>query len=182
MTTTQIEQAWKGFVLQAQAIYPPFSDEKVIKAVLKSRGEISFKPEYTDKFFNVLKSMVNDWQTFLKDASEIDSELGNDKTVAKILNARGIPWYKEFDTTNGLNALKDWHIEKNKATKSWDYPCPVCGNITMRDQKYDHMYRKECNGIGWKCVDGGYAHFHQAAWNPLRMKLVYSEPNYEVSF
>jgi hypothetical protein len=181
MTTSQIEQSWKDFVIQAQAVYPLFADEKVIKAVLKSRGETSFKPEYTDKFINVLKSTMNDWQTFLKDASAIDSEFGNDKTVAKILYSRGIPWYKDFDATNGLNALKDWQTEKIKATKSWDYLCPVCGKLTVRDQKNDYMYRKECNGLGWKCIDGGYAHFHQAAWNPLRKKLVYSEPNYEVS-
>jgi hypothetical protein len=169
---TPQEQAWQKFVKQAEAIYPPFANEKVVKAVLKSRGETTFKPEYADKFINVLKLMVNGWQTFLKDAKEIDNELGDDKTVAKILNARGIPWYKDFDITNGLNALKDWHVEKIKAGKPWDYPCPVCGSPTKRDGKYDYMYRKECNGLGWKCFVGGYTHFHQAAWEPMRSKLV----------
>jgi hypothetical protein len=55
---THQEQAWLEFVKQAKDIYPPFADEKVIKAVLKSRGETTFKPEYTNKFINVLKSMV----------------------------------------------------------------------------------------------------------------------------
>ncbi len=169
---TSKEQEWQEFVKQAKEIYPPFADEKVIKAVLKSRGETTFKPEYADKFINVLKSMVNGWQTFLKDAKEIDNELGDDKTVAKILNARGIPWYKDFDITNGLNALKDWEAEKIKSLKGWDYLCPVCGSSTKRDDKYDYMYRKECTGLGWKCSVGGYTHFHQAAWEPLRWKMV----------
>jgi hypothetical protein len=176
---TPQEQAWLKFVKQAQEIYPPFADEKVVKAVLKSRGETTFKPEYTNKFINVLKSMVNGWQTFLKDAKEIDSELGDDKTVAKILNARGIPWYKDFDITNGLNALKDWQAEKLNSLKRWDYPCPVCGSTTKRDGKYDYMYRRECHGQGWKCSVGGYTHFHQAAWAPMRSKLVRFDPEEE---
>jgi len=176
---TSQEQAWKEFVKQAEVIYSPFSNEKIVKAVLKSRGETTFKPEYTDKFINVLKSMVNGWQTFLKDAQEIDNELGDDKTVAKILNARGIPWYGEFDFTNGINALKDWRAEKIKANKPWDYPCPVCSSPTKRDGKYDHVYRKECNGLGWKCSVGGYTHFHQAAWEPLRWKMVRFDPEEE---
>ncbi len=84
----------------------------------------------------------------------------------------------QFNRSDGVDTLKDWQTEKIKFTKSWDYPCPVCGEITIRDSKFDHMYRRECNGLGWKCSIGGYAHFHQAAWNPLRRKLVYPETNY----
>ncbi len=168
---TSQEQAWKEFVKQAETIYSPFSNEKIVKAVLKSRGETTFKVEYTDKFINVLKSMVNGWQVFLKDAQEIDNELGDDKTVARILNARGIPWYGEFEFTKGLNALKDWHGEKIKANKPWDYPCPICGAVTIRDGKYDYLYRKECNGLGWRCSVGGYTHYIEAAWAPVKAKM-----------
>lgn len=86
----------------------------------------------------------------------------------------------QFNSSYGLDSLKDWRTEKLKSLKIWDYPCPICGEVTIRDHKYDHMYRKECNGLGWKCSNGRYAHFHQAAWNPLREKLVYLEPKTEV--
>jgi hypothetical protein len=176
MTTYQIEQAWMDFVVQAQAIYPPFSDEKEIKAVLKSRGETKFRPEYSNKFIHILKSVANGWETFLKDARMIDNELHDNKTVTKILNAHGIPWYMSFDNSNGLKALKDWETEKIKATNSWDYSCPICGAVTIRDHKYDYLYRKECNGLGWKCSTGGYTHYIQAVWNPLREKFVCKVP------
>jgi hypothetical protein len=41
------------------------------------------------------------------------------------------------------------------------------------------MYRRECDGLGWKCSIGGYAHFHQAAWKPMREKLVCFDPGDE---
>jgi hypothetical protein len=176
---TPLELAWQEFVKQAQEIYPPFVDENLIKAVLKSRGETTFKPEYAYKFICILKSIVDGWQSFLLDAIEIDNELGNDRLVARILLARGITWYLDFDITNGLNVLKDWHIEKIKVMKPWDYRCPVCGSFTKRDRNFDNMYRKECNGLGWKCLVGGKAHFHQAAWAPMREKFVFYSPKFE---
>ncbi len=88
----------------------------------------------------------------------------------------------QFNTSYGWSSLQDWDNEKTKALKKWDYPCPICGELTIRDSKFDHMYRKECHGLGWKCPIGGYAHFHQAAWNPLRKKLVFTEKNHEVPF
>lgn len=175
MTTTQVEQSWKDLVLQAQAIYPPFANEKVIMTVLKSRGETTFKPEYSNKFINLLKSIVNDWKTFLLDAREIDTEFDNEKTVTKILNTRGIPWYDDFDITNGLNALRVWQTENHKSLNHWDYPCPICGEVTIRDAKFDYLYRRECNGLSWRCSIGGYTHYIQAVWNPLRKKFVFQQ-------
>ena len=163
--------AWNSFVKQAMDIHPAFSNEQLIKTVLKSRGATTFKPEYTNKFIIDLKAMISGWQTFLQDAVEIDKEFSSDKTVAKILHSHGIAWYGEFETNKGLNLLKEW-CETNKP---WNYPCPVCGAATKRDNKFDWMYRHECNGLGWKCTIGGNNHFHAAAWAPLKKKLVYPD-------
>lgn len=38
-------------------------------------------------------------------------------------------------------------------------PCPICGAFTTRDRKWDGRYTHE---IGWRCVEGGLAHFLQA--------------------
>jgi hypothetical protein len=170
---------WQEFVKQAQEIYPAFSNEKLIREALKSKGAVTFKAEYSNQFINDLKSMVNGWQTFLLDAREIDKEFGDDKTVAKILHSYGIPWYGEFDFNNGLDVLKDWQSEKIRRNTPWNYPCPICGAATRRDKKFDYMYRKECNGVGWKCCVGGYTHFHQAAWAPLKKQFVHFNPEVE---
>jgi len=170
---------WQDFVKQAQDLYPAFSNEQLIKVVLKSKGATTFKPAYSNKFIHDLKSMVTGWQTFLQDAREIDPEFSNDKTVAKILSANGIPWYADFEITQGLDALKQWHSEKLNKNTPWNYPCPICGAATKRDSKFDYMYRRECNGLGWKCSVTGYSHFHQAAWAPLKSRMVGTNQDYE---
>lgn len=38
-------------------------------------------------------------------------------------------------------------------------PCPICGAPTLRDHKWDGRYTHE---IGWRCFEGGLAHFLQA--------------------
>jgi len=167
---------WNDFVVEAQKIYPAFKNENLIKAVLKDRGTTMFKSQNSDKMLKDLKEMVNGWQLFLKDARAMDEKnFNSDGQVAKILNSYGIPWYKDFEYTEGLNALKDW-VAKQKCTNSgWDYPCPICDAPTRRDRKWDYMYRKECSGLGWTCTVGGSHHFHSAAWAHLKPMFVESE-------
>jgi len=38
-------------------------------------------------------------------------------------------------------------------------PCPVCGGKTYRDRKWDGKYTRT---LGWRCENGGLAHFLQA--------------------
>ena len=38
-------------------------------------------------------------------------------------------------------------------------PCPICGEETARDRKWDGKYTKE---LGWRCTTGGLSHFLQA--------------------
>ena len=37
--------------------------------------------------------------------------------------------------------------------------CPICYAPTMRDRKWDGRYTHD---IGWRCIEGGLAHFLQA--------------------
>lgn len=167
---------WNDFVDEAQKIYPAFKNEDLIKAVLKERGTTIFKSQNSSRMLADLKEMVNGWQLFLSDARNIDEkEFKSDGKVAKILNSYGIPWYKNFDYSEGLKVLQDWKDKQKFTTNGWDYPCPICGAPTKRDGKWDYMYRKECNGIGWICSSGGSKHFHSAAWAHLKPMFVESE-------
>jgi len=170
---------WQNFVKQAQEIHPYYQNEKLIRNVLKSRGETTFESGRTDKLLKDLKGMISGWHEFLMDAKEIDEEFSNDNTVAKILNNYSIPWYSEFNITEGLKLLTEWRDNKLKTEAPWDYPCPICGKPTVRDHKFDHMYRRECDGLGWVCSENGYTHFHEAAWAPLKNKIVRFDPVFE---
>jgi hypothetical protein len=167
---------WNDFIEKAQEIYPPLKNEELVKTILKDQGITFFKSENSSKMLSCLKEVINGWQLFLLDAREIDDkEFSSDGKVAKILNSYGIPWYKNFDFSEGLRVLQDWKEKQKFTNRGWDYPCPICGAPTKRDPKWDFMYRKECNGLGWICTEGGSKHFHSAAWAHLKPMFVESE-------
>ena len=64
-----------------------------------------------------------------------------------------------------VDAVRDYLLEGGQRAPDPLAPCPICGAKVNRDPLWDGRYTHE---LGWRCSQGGLAHFLQQKFNRIR--------------
>jgi hypothetical protein len=64
-----------------------------------------------------------------------------------------------------IEAVRDYLLEGGQRAPDSLPSCPICGAKVSRDRAWDGKYTHE---VGWRCSQGGLAHFLQAKMDRIR--------------